>query len=40
MSKNYTTFKAHLHMRDFIMMYWAKMKSNSDMLDINEMPNE
>ncbi|KRY05849.1 hypothetical protein T12_8602 [Trichinella patagoniensis] len=30
----------HLHKRDFIMMYWAKIQSNCDMLGIKEMPNE
>ncbi|KRY57971.1 hypothetical protein T03_1673 [Trichinella britovi] len=34
------TFKAHLHKRDFIMMYWAKIQSNCNMLGIKEMPNE
>ncbi|KRY99478.1 hypothetical protein T11_14521 [Trichinella zimbabwensis] len=33
-------FKAYLHKRDFIMMYWAKIQSNCDMLGIKEMPNE
>ncbi|KRX87526.1 hypothetical protein T12_505 [Trichinella patagoniensis] len=31
---------SHLHKRDFIMMYWAKIQSNCDMLGIKEMPNE
>ncbi|KRX77690.1 hypothetical protein T06_15995 [Trichinella sp. T6] len=31
---------AHLHKRDFIMMYWAKIQSNCDMLGIKEMLNE
>ncbi|KRX12031.1 hypothetical protein T07_4660 [Trichinella nelsoni] len=30
----------HLHKCDFIMMYWAKIQSNCDMLGIKEMPNE
>ncbi|KRZ60367.1 hypothetical protein T02_14100 [Trichinella nativa] len=31
---------SHLHKRDFIMMYWAKIQSNCDMLGIKEMLNE